>query len=170
MVGQIHDYSSNEQVKLSLCSCMDIPFPPARHPRQRLCGLRYVEEEFWVSIIKFMVTIVFMVIARVLVLGDPTAEVYDKYWGARLWHDPGAFHIGFRGFCSAFMTVAFAFSSTELVGLATEEANSPAGLCPEPSNRSFGALPCSTFQPLFCGVSCLLRQRSLAGHKPICRH
>ena len=67
-----------------------------------------------------------MIIALVLVLGGgPSSGNYSEYWGARLWYDPGAFRNGFRGFCSVFVTAAFAFSGTELVGLAAAESENP---------------------------------------------
>jgi hypothetical protein len=43
------------------------------------------------------------------------------YIGAHYWHDPGAF-TNFNGFCSVFVTAAFAFSGTEMSGLAAAEA------------------------------------------------
>lgn len=88
--------------------------------------LGYAEEEFWASLLKLSATVIFIIIAFVLVLGGgPKDGLYDKYWGARLWYDPGAFRNGFRGFCSVFVTAAFAFSGTELVGLAAAEASNP---------------------------------------------
>lgn len=47
------------------------------------------------------------------------------YIGGRYWRDPGAFHDGFRGLCSVFVTAAFAFAGTELVGLAAAETANP---------------------------------------------
>ena len=62
----------------------------------------------------------------VLVLGGgPDEGRYSSYQGAHLWYDPGAFANGFRGFCSVFVTAAFSFSGTELVGLAAAEARNP---------------------------------------------
>jgi len=88
--------------------------------------LGYAEEEFWASVLKLGAIVVFMIIAFVLVLGGgPSGSRYDEYYGARLWYDPGAFANGFRGFCSVFVTAAFAFSGTELVGLAAAEAKNP---------------------------------------------
>ncbi|KAK3937318.1 amino acid permease/ SLC12A domain-containing protein [Diplogelasinospora grovesii] len=88
--------------------------------------LGYAEEEFWSSVLKLGATIVFMIIAFVLVLGGgPAGGRYGDYWGARLWYEPGAFANGFRGFCSVFVTAAFAFSGTELVGLAAAETRNP---------------------------------------------
>ncbi|KAI9053565.1 hypothetical protein LZ554_002519 [Drepanopeziza brunnea f. sp. 'monogermtubi'] len=47
------------------------------------------------------------------------------YIGARYWRNPGSFHDGFRGLCSVFVTAAFAFGGTELVGLAAAETANP---------------------------------------------
>lgn len=47
------------------------------------------------------------------------------YIGGRYWHDPGPFNHGFRGLCSVFVTAAFAFGGTELVGLAAAETANP---------------------------------------------
>ena len=47
------------------------------------------------------------------------------YIGGARWADPGAFHNGFKGLCSVFVTAAFAFAGTELVGLAAAETANP---------------------------------------------
>lgn len=89
-------------------------------------SIGYAEEEFWSSCLKLAATIVFMIIALVLVLGGgPESGRYSEYSGAKLWYDPGAFRNGFKGFCSVFVTAAFSFSGTELVGLAAAEAKNP---------------------------------------------
>jgi len=88
--------------------------------------LGYAEEEFWSSCIKLGATIVFMIIALILVLGGgPSNGMYSEYWGARTWYNPGAFQNGFKGFCTVFVTAAFSFSGTELVGLAAAETKNP---------------------------------------------
>jgi amino acid transporter len=88
--------------------------------------LGYAEEEFWSSCLKLAATIIFMIIALVCVLGGgPSNGKYNEYYGARNWYDPGAFNNGFKGFCSVFVTAAFAFSGTELVGLAAAETKNP---------------------------------------------
>ncbi|UKZ62552.1 uncharacterized protein TrAtP1_003796 [Trichoderma atroviride] len=89
-------------------------------------ALGYAEEEFWASCFKLAATVIFMIIAFVLVLGGgPKDGRYHEYWGARYWYDPGAFKNGFKGFCSVFVTAAFSFSGTELVGLAAAESTNP---------------------------------------------
>ncbi len=59
------------------------------------------------------------------------------YIGARYWHHPGAFRNGFRGFCSVFVTAAFSFAGTELVGLAAAEAENPGKALPKASKQVF---------------------------------
>jgi len=88
--------------------------------------LGYAEEEFWSSCLKLGATVVFMIIALILVCGGgPSNGKYSEYWGARTWYDPGAFRNGFKGFCGVFVTAAFSFSGTELVGLAAAETKNP---------------------------------------------
>jgi amino acid transporter len=88
--------------------------------------LGYAEEEFWSSCLKLSATVIFMIIALVLVLGGgPKKGLYSEYWGARTWYDPGAFRNGFKGFCTVFVTAAFSFSGTELIGLAAAETANP---------------------------------------------
>jgi len=100
--------------------------------------LGYAEEEFWASSIKLTAIVVFMIICFVLVLGGgPAGGRYDQYWGARLWYEPGAFANGFKGFCSVFVTAAFSFSGTELVGLAAAETPNPAKSLPSAIRQVF---------------------------------
>lgn len=53
--------------------------------------------------------------------GTPT----EGYIGGKYWHNPGAFNNGFKGLCSVFVTAAFAFTGTELIGLAAAETANP---------------------------------------------
>lgn len=72
--------------------------------------LGYAEEEFWAALLKLSATVIFMVVAVILVCGGgPSDGIYDHYWGARLWHDPGAFQHGFRGFCGKTSLLNFPF-------------------------------------------------------------
>lgn len=93
--------------------------------------LGYAEEEFWSSSFKLAATVIFMIVAVILICGGgPSDGRYGEYWGARLWYDPGAFQNGFRGFCGVFVTAAFSFAGTELVGLAAAEARNPSQALP----------------------------------------
>lgn len=93
--------------------------------------LGYAEEEFWSSCFKLAAIVIFMIVAVILICGGgPSNGEFDTYQGAKLWYDPGAFQNGFRGFCGVFVTAAFSFSGTELVGLAAAESNNPAKALP----------------------------------------
>ncbi|KAL2361753.1 Amino-acid permease inda1 [Blastomyces dermatitidis] len=100
--------------------------------------LGYGEEEFWSSCLKLAAIVIFMIIALICVLGGgPENGLYSQYWGARLWYNPGAFRNGFKGFCSVFVTAAFAFSGTELVGLAAAESKTPVQSLPSAVKQVF---------------------------------
>lgn len=100
--------------------------------------LGYAEEEFWASLLKLLAIVIFMIVAVILICGGgPSSGIYDEYWGARLWYDPGAFQNGFKGFCSVFVTAAFSFSGTELVGLAAAESNNPTKSLPSAIKQVF---------------------------------
>ncbi|UKZ53819.1 hypothetical protein TrVGV298_007619 [Trichoderma virens] len=82
----------------------------------------YGEAEFTFSLIKIVAVIGFILLGIVLNCGGtPTSG----YIGGKYWHDPGAFNNGFKGLCSVFVTAAFAFTGTELVGLAAAETANP---------------------------------------------
>lgn len=44
---------------------------------------------------------------------------------------------GFKGFCSVFVTAAFSFSGTELVGLAAAETENPRKTLPRATKQVF---------------------------------
>jgi amino acid transporter len=109
-------------------------------------ALGYAEEEFWASTLKLFAVVIFMIIAFVLVLGGgPDSGRYSEYSGAKLWYAPGAFANGFRGFCSVFVTAAFAFSGTELVGLAAAECRNPVKSLPGAIKQIFWRVTLSVF-------------------------
>lgn len=60
-----------------------------------------------------------------------------QYIGGKYWHNPGAFHNGFKGLCSCFVNAAFAFTGTELVGLAAAEAANPRKALPTAVKQVF---------------------------------
>lgn len=82
----------------------------------------YGEAEFIFSLIKVTAVIGFILLGIVLNIGGTPGE---GYIGGRYWQDPGAFNNGFKGLCSVFVTAAFAFVGTELVGLAAAETANP---------------------------------------------
>ena len=54
-----------------------------------------------------------------------------------MWDSPGAFHHGFKGLCSVFVNAAFAFSGTEMVGLAAAETENPRKTLPTATKQVF---------------------------------
>jgi amino acid transporter len=100
-----------------------------------LFGVRgYGEIEFFMSIIKVIAVIGFIILGIVLVVGGGPNH---QYLGGKYWNDPGAFAHGFKGVCSVFVTAAFAFSGTELVGLAAAEAANPRKTIPRATKQVF---------------------------------
>lgn len=82
----------------------------------------YGEAEFVFSIVKVVAVTGFILLGIILDIGGgPDAS----YIGGKNWISPGAFNNGFKGLCSVFVTAAFAFAGTELVGLAAAETANP---------------------------------------------
>lgn len=82
----------------------------------------YGEAEFVFAIIKVVAIVGFIILGITINCGGGPR---GGYIGGSLWQNPGAFHNGFKGLCSVFVTAAFAFAGTELVGLAAAETANP---------------------------------------------
>ncbi|KAL8741331.1 MAG: hypothetical protein Q9190_006054 [Brigantiaea leucoxantha] len=100
-------------------------------------GVRgYGEVELFLGLIKIVAVVGFIILGIVIDCGGvPTDD--RGYIGAHYWHDPGAFRNGFKGFCTVFVTAAFAFAGTELVGLAAAEAADPRKSLPKATRQVF---------------------------------
>ncbi|KAF8915731.1 amino-acid permease inda1 [Mucidula mucida] len=100
--------------------------------------LGFAEEEFWSSCLKLLVVIMFIFIGIVCVTGGgPSSGEYSTYTGGRYWSDPGGFANGFKGVCAVFVTAAFSFAGTELVGLAGSETPNPRKTLPAAVKGTF---------------------------------
>lgn len=95
----------------------------------------------------------FMILGIIICCGgvptDPRGYIGAKYWyvsdfGCGSWarltaqcrHTPwSAFLNGFHGFCSVFVTAAFAYTGTELTGLAAAESVNPLKEIPKASKQ-----------------------------------
>ncbi|WFD42251.1 hypothetical protein MPSI1_000892 [Malassezia psittaci] len=99
-----------------------------------IVGVRgYAEVEFSATALKMLTIVGFIICSIVIDCGGAPA---GEYLGARGWHsEGGAFINGFKGFCSVLTTAAFAFTGTELVGLAAAETSEPARLIPKACKR-----------------------------------
>ncbi|GME56874.1 Amino acid/polyamine transporter I [Neofusicoccum parvum] len=100
-------------------------------------GVRgYGEVEFVLGAVKIAACLGFIILGVVIDCGGvPTDD--RGYIGARYWHDPGAFRNGFHGFCTVFVTAAFAFGGTELACLAAAEAKDPRRSLPTATKQVF---------------------------------
>ena len=113
-----------------------------------LFGVRgYGEAEFVFSIIKVTAVIGYIILGIIINVGGGPG---GSYIGGKYWHDPGAFHNGFKGLCSVFVNAAFAFAGTELVGLAAAETANPRKSLPTAIKQVFWRIT------LFYVVSLLL--------------
>ncbi|PFH49462.1 hypothetical protein AMATHDRAFT_41527 [Amanita thiersii Skay4041] len=100
--------------------------------------LGFAEEEFWSSCLKLLVVVMFIFIGIICICGGgPKTGVYSEYIGGRYWSDPGPFAHGFPGLCSVFVTAAFSFAGTELVGLAASETPNPRETMPAAVKGTF---------------------------------
>lgn len=98
-------------------------------------GVRaYGEAEFVFSLIKVLAVVGFIILSIVLAAGGgPLGHSH----GVEYWHHPGAFATGFKGLSSVFVTAAFAYAGTELVGLAAAEADNPTVSLPRAIKQVF---------------------------------
>ncbi|PMD43509.1 putative amino acid permease [Hyaloscypha variabilis F] len=94
----------------------------------------YGEAEFWMALIKVIAIIGFIILGIVL---DCGGGPQGGYIGGKYFHNPGAFNDGFKGLCSVFVTAAFAFSGTEMVGLGAAETANPRKSLPKAIKQTF---------------------------------
>ncbi|KUJ13813.1 amino acid permease [Mollisia scopiformis] len=94
----------------------------------------YGEAEFWFALVKVVAIIGFIILGIAI---DCGAGPQGRYIGGSNWIHPGAFNYGFKGLCSTFVTAAFAFSGTELVGLAAAETADPRKSLPRAVKQVF---------------------------------
>ncbi|KAL6818066.1 AAT family amino acid transporter [Trichoderma sp. SZMC 28013] len=92
--------------------------------------------EFVLSMIKMVACMGFIILGIIIDCGGvPTDD--RGYIGAQYWHQPGAFHNGFKGLCSVFVTASFAFGGTEMTGLAAAETADPQKQIPKAAKQVF---------------------------------
>lgn len=94
----------------------------------------YGEAEFIFSMIKVIAVIGFIILGIILNCGGGPR---GGYIGGTYWQEPGAFNHGFKGLCAVFVTGAFSFTGTELVGLAAAETSNPRKTLPSAIKQVF---------------------------------
>lgn len=88
----------------------------------------YGEAEFFFNSTKLVTIIGFAILAIIVDVGGAGNK---EYVGAKYWHNPGAFHHGFKGLCSVFVSAAFAFGGTEFVALTAADQANPKRAIPQ---------------------------------------
>ncbi|KAK3052791.1 hypothetical protein LTR09_006274 [Extremus antarcticus] len=101
-------------------------------------GVRgYGEVEFVLSLMKVLACIGFMILGIIINCGGVPTDTRG-YIGNRYYKQPfsdAGFLNGFHGFCSVFVTAAFAYTGTELTGLAAAETENPRKEIPRASKQ-----------------------------------
>lgn len=96
-------------------------------------GVRgYGEFEFFAALVKIIGCIGFIICCIVIDVGGAPSR---HYFGAQAWHENDAFLNQFKGFCSVFITAAFAYSGAELVGIAAAETSNPRKAIPKATKQ-----------------------------------
>ncbi|KAI5201672.1 AAT family amino acid transporter [Aureobasidium subglaciale] len=97
-------------------------------------GVRgYGEVEYVLSIIKILACLGFMILGVIIDVGGVPSD-HRGYIGGSII-SKNTFRNGFHGFCSVFVTAAFAYTGTELTGLAAAETVNPKKEIPKASKQ-----------------------------------
>lgn len=100
-----------------------------------LLGVKgYGEAEFVFSLVKVIAVLGFIILSIVLICGGGPSH---EFIGGRNWREPGPFAHGFKGVCSVFVTAAFSFGGTEMIGLTAAETSNPRKTLPKAIKQVF---------------------------------
>lgn len=94
----------------------------------------YGEAEFWFSSAKVVAVVGFVIFGIIYNCGGVKG---NPYIGGKYYYDPGAFHQGFKGLCSVFVTAAFSVTGTEMTGVAAAETSNPRKTLPHAIKQVF---------------------------------
>ncbi|KAI0695946.1 amino acid permease-domain-containing protein [Cerioporus squamosus] len=99
----------------------------------------YGELEYWLSSLKVVTVIVFIILGIAVNVGGNQAH---EYIGGKNWQIPGApFVGGFGGFARVFVTASFAYGGTESLGITAGETKNPSRNMPRVVNLFSGGEP-----------------------------
>lgn len=85
----------------------------------------FAESEFWFSAIKVFAIVAFIVLGGLAIVGILPVKGYTHAPGLANFHKNGWFPNGLGGVFTTMLTVNFAFSGTELIGITAGEAEDP---------------------------------------------
>ncbi|KAH3670858.1 hypothetical protein WICMUC_004827 [Wickerhamomyces mucosus] len=112
----------------------------------------YAESEVVLSLVKIVAVVGFFILGIVLICGGGPQ---GGYIGGKYWHNPGAFAAGFKGVCSVFVTAAFSFAGTELIGMSAAETENPRETLPRAAKQTFW-LVTTTYIVTLTLIGCLV--------------
>ena len=134
----------------------------------------YGESEFWFASIKVFAIIVFIVIGLLAMFGAIPIAGYDHAPLFENFYNDGWFPNGVLPIFSTLLTVVFAFSGTEVVGVAAGETKDPAQAIPKAVHTTAS---CDFFHRFDCGdvradsvASVRRRHESVCARVPVDRH
>lgn len=118
-----------------------------------LLGVKgYGEAEFIFSMVKVIAVVGFIILGIVLICGGGPSH---EFIGGKNWREPGPFANGFKGVCSVFVTAAFSFGGTEMVGLTAAETPDPRKTLPKAIKQVFWRI-CLFYLVSLTVVACLV--------------
>ncbi|KAF7716783.1 Amino acid/polyamine transporter I family protein [Penicillium ucsense] len=89
----------------------------------------YGEIEYWLSLLKVITIVIFIILGIAVNCGGNTEH---QYIGGKNWHIDGApFVGGIGGFASVFVTASFAYGGTESIAITAGETKNPAKTLPK---------------------------------------
>lgn len=91
----------------------------------------FAESEFWFSAIKVFAIVAFIVLGFLAIIGVIPVKGYQHAPGLVNFYKNGWFPNGWYGIFTTMLTVNFAFSGTELIGITAGEAEDPQKAIPE---------------------------------------
>lgn len=91
----------------------------------------FAESEFWLAAIKVLAIIAFIVLGFLAIIGVIPLKGYSHAPGLENFVKDGLFPTGFSGVFTTMLTVNFAFSGTELIGVTAGEAKDPETTIPK---------------------------------------
>ncbi|MBA1393755.1 amino acid permease, partial [Lactobacillus sp. XV13L] len=100
----------------------------------------FAESEFWFSTIKVVAIILFIILGGLAILGVIPLRDFHYRPGLSNFYKNGWFPNGFHGVFTIMLTVNFAFSGTELIGITAGEAKNPAVTIPKAINTTLWRL------------------------------
>lgn len=99
----------------------------------------FAESEFWFAAVKVFAIVAFIILGFLAIVGIIPIHGYTHAPGLSNLYRNGLFPNGFGGVFTTMLTVNFAFSGTELIGITAGEAENPSEAIPSAIKTPYGA-------------------------------